>query len=105
MSQTQISKIQWIEGILLVERADGLVLLVKPYYPCSHRDSDGSYSRHVHFYVISKDKLTKITLEKLLDWLENGFWIDSMLWSNNEGLRTLIERFLKHKCIGALQAL
>lgn len=56
------------------------------------------------YYVTSKDKVENThELNKLLDWLESGFWMDSMIWSSQSGLRELIERFLKYKCIGALQ--
>ena len=99
MSQTQILK-----NIILVERADGLVLLVKRYHPCQHRTKDGDYARHIHYYITTKNRISDINkLNELLNWLDAGFWIDSMFWDSEEGLRQLIDKFLKHKCPGALQ--
>jgi hypothetical protein len=100
--EMQIKKIH--EKVWLVERADGLVLLVKYYYPCQHRTKDGDYSRHIHYYITTKDRVeNEHELNKLLSWLDAGFWHDSCIWSNPEGLKQIIERFLNNKCIGALQ--
>jgi hypothetical protein len=100
-------KIKWLDEdkrILLVERADGQVLLVRRKFPCPHRTEDGDYARHLHFYVTTKDKIIDETkLLKLLDWLDAGFWSDSMIWDSDEGLTNLIDRFLKYRCVGALQ--
>jgi hypothetical protein len=98
---------KWLdEKILLVERADGLILLVRRNFPCPHRTEDGDYARHLHFYITVKDKVdTDTKLLKLLDWLDAGFWEDSMIWDSEEGLRNLLTRFLKYRCVGALQAL
>jgi hypothetical protein len=98
---------KWIEErILLVERIDGLVLLVRRHFPCQHRTMDGDYARHLHFYVTSRDRVdTETKLTKLIDWLEGGFWCDSMIWDTEEGLKSLINKFLKYRCVGALQAL
>jgi hypothetical protein len=92
------------EKVWLIEREDGLVLLVKYYYPCPHRNKDGDYSRHIHFYITTKDKVdTDTKLYKLLDWLDSGFWRDSCIWSSVNGVRQLAEQFLKYECTGALQ--
>jgi hypothetical protein len=100
--EMQIKKID--DKIWMVERADGLVLLIRYHYPCSHRTKDGDYARHIHYYVTSKDKIkNERELDKLLDWLDAGFWHDSCIWSSQQGLRQIIEQFLSNKCIGALQ--
>ena len=102
-----LKNIKWIKDrILLVERADGSVLLVRKGYPCHHRTKDGDYADHLHFYITTRDRIEDINkLNKLIDWLEAGFWRDSMFWNNEEGLRNLIMRFTKYKCPGALQAI
>jgi hypothetical protein len=97
---------KWIDEILMVERTDGMVLLVRKYFPCWHRTKEGDYARHVHFYITTKDKVdTDTKLYKLLSWLDSGFWYDSCIWSSQEGLRELVKRFLEYKCPGALQAI
>jgi len=100
-----LKNIKWINrNVLLVERADGQVLLIRRHFPCSHRTANGDYSQHIHYYVTSKDRISDINkLNKLLDWLENGFWHDSMIWDSEEGLKNIIMKFLKHKCLGAIQ--
>ena len=108
MSEVGLLKnIRWINrNVLVVERADGQVLLIRRHFPCSHRTANGDYSQHIHYHVTSKDKVdTEEKLQKLLNWLESGFWTDSMFWNNEEGLRNLITQFTKYKCPGALQAI
>jgi len=97
-----IKNIRWINrNVLVVERADGQVLLIRRHFPCSHRTINGDEAHHLHYYITSKDK----DLNKLIDWLDRGFWWDSMLWDTEEGVRELITRFAKYRCPGALQAI
>jgi hypothetical protein len=93
-------------NVLLVERIDGVILLIRRNYPCPHRDLDGSRARHLHFHITSVSEIDSTEkLERRLSWLEAGFWSDSMIWDSSRGLENLIERFLTHKCPGALQNL
>jgi hypothetical protein len=99
-----VKRIEQLDGnTILVERADGMVLLVRRHYPCAHRTRGGDYARHLHFHIARKDEVdTPYKLERRLSWLEAGFWSDSCIWDSNEGLRNLVARFLGYRCPGAL---
>jgi len=94
-----VKKIEQLgENIILVERIDGAILLIRRRYPCVHKGA-----RHLQYHVTRKDEVDNIyKLEKRLDWLEYGFWVCSGIWDDNDGLRNLIVRFLNYRCPGAL---
>jgi hypothetical protein len=103
----RIKRIEQVdENILMVERVDGVVMLVRRGYPCPHRTRGGDYAEHLHFHITDSSEVdTPEKLQRRLSWLENGFWSDSMIWDSSQGLKNLVERFLKYRCAGALQNL
>ena len=101
-----IKRIEWIDGVILVERIDGVVLLVRRGYPCPHRTKSGDFSKHLHYHITNASEIdTPEKLRQRLNWLEYGFWSDSMIWDDSLGLLVLLSRFEKYRCAGALQNL
>ena len=103
--RNKVRRIEWLEeNILLVERIDGTVMIVRRGYPCPHRTRSGDYVEHIHFHVTDKTEIdTPEKLWKRLNWLEAGFWSDSCIWDSERGLKNLIRQFLSYRCAGALQ--
>jgi hypothetical protein len=66
------------------------VLLIRGFLACPHE------ARHIHYYT-AKDK-TDEELAKLIEWLEWGFWWDSLI----ESELPIIRRFLQDPtpCMG-----
>jgi hypothetical protein len=81
-------------GNVEVYRKDGMVLLIREGMQCNHKDIYGDYVRHVHYYVTT-DRPTR-ELERLIEWLEAGFWWDSFCFTKEP----IIRRFLAGECMG-----
>jgi hypothetical protein len=104
----EATRIAWEEyGVRVWVKGDE-VLLVRKYYPCPHyADMEmRKKAKHIHFWLTDvKSVDTPEKMRSLIEWLEYGFWCDSGIWSSEEGLETLKERFYGYKCPGALQNL
>jgi hypothetical protein len=81
-------------GNVAVYRKNGAVLLVLlTKRVCEHRTFDGSYEYHVRYYV-TVDRPSN-ELERLVEWLEAGFWWDS--WCVDP--QPIINEFLRGGCM------
>ena len=75
-------------------RRNGLVLLIKEGAECHHFDQTGERQRHVRYYVTT-DRPNE-ELERLIEWLEWGFWWDSFCPTKEP----VIRQFLADRCMG-----
>jgi hypothetical protein len=64
------------------------ILLIRGLLTCPHQEP------HVHYYI--SDEKSDEELERLIDWLENGFWWDSF----GRSTHVIEERFIEGKCMG-----
>jgi len=83
-----------VVGDVAVYRKDGIVLLILlSRRVCCHRTPDGDYERHVRYYVTT-DRPDR-ELERLVEWLDAGFWWDS--WCIEP--QPIVEQFIKGGCM------
>jgi len=73
-----------------VIRDDGMVLLLRWYFPCPHRDERGKPAWHVHYYVTNLKELADVGVINVVKWLDRGFWIDSLSIFS----KPIVDRFL-----------
>jgi hypothetical protein len=86
----EMSQDSWLGRVKVVRDGRGRVLLIRGLLACPHE------AKHVHYYVTS-DRPDE-ELRKLIDWLEWGFWWDSLI----ESELPIIRRFLQDPtpCMG-----
>jgi hypothetical protein len=87
---SQDVQISWLGRVKVVRDGRGRVLLIRGLLACAHQVP------HIHYYIAS-DRPDE-ELERLVDWLDAGFWWDSFL--ETDVGEVLEKQFLNGRCMG-----